>query len=66
MKVEPRSPVAQVLRPFDVIYEVNGKGVSTAEDVAKALTRQRDTEGLTLSYDRVVKGAIERRTVQVP
>ncbi len=66
VKVEPRSPVAQVLRPFDVIYEVNGKGVSTAEDVAKALSRQRDTEGLTLSYDRVVKGAIERRTVQVP
>jgi len=66
VKIEPKSPVAQVLRPFDVIYEVNGKGVVTAEDAAKALTRQRAAEGLTLSYDRIVKGVIERRTVQVP
>ena len=64
--VDPSSPLAQVLRPLDVIYEVNGKGIGTAEEAARALAGRVAKDNLIVGYDRVVKGAIERRTVQVP
>ena len=66
VKIEPSSPVSQILRPLDVIYEVNGSGVLTAEDAVKALTTRQAKDNLIVGYDRVVKGAIERRTVQIP
>jgi serine protease Do len=65
-RVAPTSPLASVLKPLDVIYSVNGHGISTADEAVKALAGQAAPEGLLLGYDRVVKGAVERRTVRVP
>jgi len=66
LEVAPDSPLAVKLKPFDVIYSVNGQGVSNAEEAAKALNRLSVKESIVLGYDRVVKGAIERRTESVP
>jgi len=64
--VSTDSPLAQLIRPRDVIYSVNGKGIATADDVMKALQTRDTPGGLVLSYDRITKGEVERRTVQVP
>ena len=66
LEVAPDSPLAAKLKPFDVIYSVNGQGVANAEEAAKALTRSTLKEGMVLGYDRIVKGAIERRTESIP
>jgi S1-C subfamily serine protease len=66
LEVAPDSLLAAKLKPFDVIYSVNGQGVSNAEEAAKALGRVSAKENVVLGYDRVVKGAIERRTESVP
>ncbi len=66
LEVAPDSPLAAKLKPFDVIYSVNGQGVANAEEAAKALARLSMKEGVVLGYDRIVKGAIERRTESIP
>jgi S1-C subfamily serine protease len=64
--VAPDSPLARKLKRLDVIYSVNGQGVSNAEEAALALNRLSEKDSIVLGYDRVVKGAIERRTESVP
>jgi len=66
LKVNPDSPLASAVRPLDVIHSVNGQGVATAADVARALSRRAASEELVLGLDRLEKGAIERRTVHLP
>ena len=66
LKVSPTSPLDSILKAHDVIYSVNGHGISTAVEAVAALNTRATPEGLLLGYDRVVKGAIERRTIRVP
>jgi serine protease Do len=66
LKVAPESPLASALKELDVIYSINGRGVTTVADAVEALGRPKVAEGLVLGMDRVEKGAIERRTVRVP
>lgn len=66
LRVAPTSPLDSLLKPHDVIYSVNGHGISTADEAVAALNIRSAPEGLLLGYDRVVKGAIERRTIRVP
>ena len=65
-EVAPDSPLAGKIRPLDVIDSINGRGIANADDAAKALSRLKTKEDLVLSYYRVVKGIIERRTESVP
>ena len=66
LEVAPESPLAAKLKPHDVVYSINGVGVATADDAARALNRLAGKESLVLGYDRVVKGAIERRSESLP
>jgi S1-C subfamily serine protease len=66
LKVAPNSPLAQVLQPLDVIYSINGHGVSTADDAMRALSVPAAQKGQTIGFDRVVKGAVERREARLP
>jgi serine protease Do len=66
VKVEPNTPAASALKVLDVIHSVNGKGVATAEEAVSALGAGAARDGLTLGFDRVVKGAVERRSVRLP
>ncbi len=66
LKVDPTSPLFSIVVPLDVIYSVNGHGVSTAEEAVQALGGHGKGQGLLVGYDRVVKGVVERRTVQIP
>lgn len=66
VKIEPQSPAAGTLELLDVIRAVNGQGVATAEEAVTALEAGVVKEGLTLGFDRVVKGAVERRSARLP
>ena len=55
-----------MLKPLDVLFSVNGRAIGNSDEAVNALNTRASPEGLTLGYDRVVKGAIERRTVRVP
>lgn len=67
LKVTPESPLASVLKPLDVVYSVNGRGVTTAEEALKAFgVKGESLAGFQMGVDRVNKGAIERRSVRVP
>jgi S1-C subfamily serine protease len=63
--IAPESPLASGLKPLDVIYSVNGHGVISADEAVLALRSHGAPPGLVVGYDRVVKGMIERRSVQV-
>jgi serine protease Do len=63
LKIAPDSPLATRLMPNDVISTVNGRSIASAEDAVRALNQQ---DNLVVEFDRLVKGAIERRTVRLP
>jgi serine protease Do len=65
MKIAPESPLAAQLQALDVIHSVNGHPVKTAEDAARALNSQADKSTLLISFDRLVNGSVQSRTVQV-
>ena len=65
LKVAPESVMAPHLQALDVIHAVNGQPVKTAEEAVRALTGQSETNPLLISFDRVVNGAVQSRTVQV-
>ena len=65
--IEGDSPLSQVLKALDVVHAINGKAVATADDVVAAINKQSGgADALSIGYDRVVKGAIERRTARLP
>ena len=66
VKIEPQSPAAGTLKPLDVIHSVNGRVIATAEEAVGALEAGAARDGLMLGFDRVVKGAVERRSVRLP
>lgn len=66
VKVAPENPLASVLKPLDVVYSINGRDIHNADEARRALRDLNDAQGLLLGYDRVVNGAIERRTVRLP
>jgi serine protease Do len=63
LKIAPDSPLSTRLMPNDVISTVNGRSIASAEDAVRALNQQ---ENLVVEFDRLVKGAIERRTARLP
>jgi serine protease Do len=66
MKVTPQSPLASQVQSLDVIHAVNGHPVKSADEAARALNANTEKSTLLVSYDRLVKGVVETRTVRVP
>lgn len=66
LNVAPTSPLVQDIKRLDVIYSINDREVGTAEEAAKLLGSFDRSRGLRIGFDRVVRGTVERRTVQVP
>jgi serine protease Do len=69
MRIEPESQLAPFVKPNDVIATVDGRPVRTAEDAVKALNAKSPADRaipIVVEYDRLVQGAIERRSVRVP
>ncbi len=65
-KIDPKSPVAKLLDRLDVIVSIDGKAVADAEQAFSEISRHSAAEALILGVDRVVRGAIERRSVRLP
>ncbi|WP_435005376.1 trypsin-like peptidase domain-containing protein [Tundrisphaera lichenicola] len=66
MKVEPDSPLATVFRPLDVIHDVSGRPIQSADEVVQALGARRASTGLELGIHRLIDGAFQRSRVRVP
>jgi serine protease Do len=68
-RIEPESQLAPFVKPNDVIATVDGRPVRTAEDAVKALNPKGPADralSIVVEFDRLVHGAIERRSVRVP
>ena len=65
-RVAPDSPLASFFQPLDVIASVDGQLIASAEEAARALNRREANATVVLVLDRLVKGAVERKTVRVP
>jgi len=66
LKIDPKSPLASLLKPLDVISSVDGRPVQSAEEAVKAINQRAERNPLEIGYDRVARGVIERRTARVP
>jgi serine protease Do len=65
-KIRPGSPLGAIVRLNDVISKVDGRPIRTADEAARALNRSTDHTPLRVEFDRVVKGTIEHRSIEVP
>jgi serine protease Do len=67
LQVVPESPLANVLKPLDVILSVDGRQITTVEQAIPALGRPTDRDPLVLGYGRLnTRGVLERLTTRVP
>ncbi|MFO0907675.1 MAG: trypsin-like peptidase domain-containing protein [Isosphaeraceae bacterium] len=65
LKIAPESPLSALLKPMDVIHAINGHPVKSAEEASRALTAHVDNATLLVSFDRIVNGVVQSRTVQL-
>ncbi|MBY0396225.1 MAG: trypsin-like peptidase domain-containing protein, partial [Thermoleophilia bacterium] len=66
LRVAPESPLASHLQALDVIHAINGHPVRTAEEASRALSAHASNEVLLISFDRLVEGKVESKTVRLP
>jgi len=65
-KVVPDSPVAAYFKPNDVIHTIDRRPVASAEEAVKVLNSPPSHPPMVLEYFRMARGALERRSVQLP
>jgi serine protease Do len=66
VRVEPTSPLALYCKPRDVITSIDGHTVRTAEEAAQLLNHRPSRAAIELSYQRLINGSNQLRTVRIP
>ncbi len=66
LNVEADSPLAQRVRPRDVISAIDNQAIQSADQAVKILTERADHVPSVINLDRSVRGRIERQTVRLP
>ncbi|MBX6315610.1 MAG: hypothetical protein IRY99_22255, partial [Isosphaeraceae bacterium] len=66
VRVDPHSPLATAIRPWDLLNTVGGRPVRTAEEAARALSARVGRGPLDLGLQRWVNGSRQPLTVQIP
>ena len=66
LNVDADSPLADRVRPNDVISSIDNLAIQSAEQVVKILNARTDHVQLVISIDRSTKGKIERQTIRLP
>ena len=66
-RIAPDSPLSSLFKTNDIISSVNGQPITTADQALEALNHSREEEGtLEFGIDRLVEGALQRRSVRIP
>ena len=65
-QVDPSSPLAPFLKPFDLIETVGGRNARSADDVRKAIAGRPEGEAIAVVLLRPEQGSLERKTVRIP
>ncbi len=66
VQVDPESPLAQKVRPRDVITSIDNQAIQSAEQAAAILNQRGDRGRLTINLNRPVNGQIEPYTIRLP
>ncbi len=60
------SPLAQVLRPHDVLTAIDNQAIQTAEQAAAILNQHGEQGRMTINFDRPNDGKFEQHTIRLP
>jgi serine protease Do len=63
--VDPKSPLAAICRPRDIIADINDQPIVSAEQAVRLLSRETDAGSWILGLDRRGEQGIERHRYQV-
>ncbi len=66
LQVDATSPLAQTLRPRDVISSIDNQAIQSAEQAAAILNQRGDRGRMTINFGRPVNGQIEPHTIRLP
>ena len=66
LTVDAESPLAERIRPRDVISSIDNQAIQSAEQAVKILNQRADHVQSVISLDRLSKGVIERQTIRLP
>jgi serine protease Do len=66
LNVDAESPLAERVRPRDVISSIDNQAIQSAEQAVKILNQRADHVQAVINLDRSVKGVIERQIVRLP
>jgi serine protease Do len=66
LNVDAESPLAERVRPRDVISSIDNQAIQSAEQAVKILNQRADHVQTVINLDRSVKGVIERQIVRLP
>jgi serine protease Do len=66
LNVDGTSPLAQVLRPHDVISAIDNQAIQSGEQAAAILNQRGDRGRMTINFDRPNDGKFEQHTIRLP
>jgi serine protease Do len=66
LRVDGASPLAQMLRPHDVITAIDNQAIQTAEQAAAILNQRGDRGRMAINFDRPNDGQFEQYTIRLP
>jgi serine protease Do len=66
LSIDPDSPLAQLVKPNDVISAIDSQVIQSAEQAVRILNQRTDHVQTVMSLDRLDNGVMERHTIRVP
>jgi len=66
LNVDAESPLADLVKPHDVISAIDSHAIQSAEQAVTTLNQRADHVQLIINLDRLAKGVIERHTIRLP
>ena len=66
LNVDADSPLAELVKPHDIISAIDNRAIQSAEQAVAILNQRADHVQLVMSLDRLAKGLIEHYTIRLP
>jgi serine protease Do len=66
LRVEPDSPLADLVKPHDIVSAIDNRAIQSAEQAVTILNQRADHVPLIISVDRLAKGLLEHYTIRLP
>jgi S1-C subfamily serine protease len=66
LRVEPDSPLADLVKPHDIVSAIDNRAIQSAEQAVTILNQRADHVPLIISVDRLARGLLEHYTIRLP